>query len=133
MPITPGVYSNPGSAQFIWKLNPELTAIEYSTVVGNGSGLLDISPSAFLVDFCGNVYVSGWGGSVLGGGVPATELPTTEGAFLEDHADGFDFYLLVLKRDFEDIEYGTYMGSSNAREHVDGGTSRFDKYGVVYQ
>ena len=133
MPVSPGVYSNPGSAQFIWKLNPALTAIEYSTVVGNGSGLLDISPSAFLVDFCGNVYVSGWGGSVLGGGVPSVDLPTTEGAFLEEHADGFDFYLLVLKRDFEEIEYGTYMGSDNAREHVDGGTSRFDKYGVVYQ
>lgn len=134
MPVSAGVYSNPGSAQFIWKMPPDLTAIEYSTVFGNGSGTIDISPSAFLVDFCGNVYVSGWGGNVLAPATGTTEdMPTTDDAFLEEHADGFDFYLIVLTRDLEDLEYGTYMGSNNAREHVDGGTSRFDKFGVVYQ
>lgn len=133
MPVSPGVYSNPGSAQFIWKLDPELTAIEYSTVFGNGSGTIDISPSAFLVDFCGNVYVSGWGGSVLAGGVATTGMPTTDDAFQEDHPNGYDFYLIVLERDLEDLLYGTYMGGASAREHVDGGTSRFDKFGVVYQ
>ena len=29
--------------------------------------------------------------------------------------------------------YGTYLGGNQAQEHVDGGTSRFDKNGVVYQ
>ena len=29
--------------------------------------------------------------------------------------------------------YATYMGGGSAQEHVDGGTSRFDKNGVVYQ
>lgn len=132
MPTSVGVYSNPGSKQFIWKLNPNLTATDYTTVFGNGSSTTDISPSAFLVDFCGNVYVSGWGGSVLGGS-PTLDMPTTPDAFQETAPNGFDFYMIVLERDAESLLYGTYMGGGTAREHVDGGTSRFDKYGIVYQ
>ncbi len=133
MPTSPGAYSNPGSSQFIWKLNPDLDDTDYTTVFGNGSSTTDISPSAFLVDFCGNVYVSGWGGNILPGGAATEDMPTTDGAFLEESPNGFDFYMIVLERDAEDILYGTYMGGSSADEHVDGGTSRFDKYGVVYQ
>lgn len=133
MPTSPGVYSNPGSSQFIWKLNPDLTAIDYSTVFGNGSSTTDISPSAFLVDVCGNVYVSGWGGNILPGGAPTDGMPTTPDAFLEDAPNMYDFYMIVLARDAESLLYGTYMGGPTSREHVDGGTSRFDNYGVVYQ
>lgn len=132
MPTSPGVYSNPGSSQFIWKLNPELTATDYTTVFGNGESDLNISPSAFLIDFCGNVYVSGWGGSVLAGGIAIADMPLTPDAF-QDASTGFDFYMIVLERDATSLLYGTYMGGGTAREHVDGGTSRFDKYGVVYQ
>ncbi|MEO8712121.1 MAG: SBBP repeat-containing protein, partial [Parafilimonas sp.] len=49
--------------QFISKLDPDLTQVIYSANFGKGSGIPDISPTAFLVDVCGNVYVSGWGGS----------------------------------------------------------------------
>ncbi len=133
MPTSPDVYSNPGSSQFIWKLNSELTATEYTTVFGNGSPTTDISPSAFLVDFCGNVYVAGWGGNILPGGAETTGMPTTDDAYLEDSPNGFDFYMIVLERDAESLLYGTYMGGPDSDEHVDGGTSRFDKYGVVYQ
>ena len=133
MPVSPGVYSNAGSSQFIWKLNPELTATEFTTVFGNGSSTTDISPSAFLVDFCGNVYVSGWGGNILPGGASTSGMPTTVDAFLESSPNGYDFYMIVLERGAESLLYGTYMGGSSAKEHVDGGTSRFDKYGVVYQ
>ena len=33
------------------------------------------------------------------------------------------------------LVYGTYFGglSANSEEHVDGGTSRFDRNGIVYQ
>jgi hypothetical protein len=54
-------YSNPGSKQFIGKLRPDLSAYVYTTVFGNGSTRPNISPTAFLVDRCENVYVSGWG------------------------------------------------------------------------
>ncbi|MCK6650458.1 MAG: SBBP repeat-containing protein, partial [Bacteroidia bacterium] len=62
-PVTGGVYSNPNSSQFIHKLNPGLTSTAFSTVFGKGSNFsTDISLTAFLVDNCQNIYVSGWGG-----------------------------------------------------------------------
>jgi gliding motility-associated-like protein len=132
MPTSPGVYSNPGSKQFIWKLNPTLSATEFTTVFGNGSSNISISPSAFLVDVCGNIYVSGWGGNILTG-IATTGMPTTPDAFLETSPNGFDFYMIVLERNAESLLYATYMGGDESREHVDGGTSRFDSYGIVYQ
>ncbi len=131
MPVS-AAYSNPGSSQFIWKLLPDLSATEYTTVFGSGDGDVDISPAAFLVDVCGNVYVSGWGGNLLAGGTPIDNMPTFP-VVGETPPNGFDFYLFVLENDGTDILLGTYLGGASAKEHVDGGTSRFDKNGVVYQ
>ena len=39
---------------------------------------------------------------------------------------------MVLTDDAKQFLYGTYMGGADSRTHVDGGTSRFDKKGVVY-
>lgn len=124
--------SYPNSSQFIAKLNPTLTAIVNSTVFGNGSPNINISPSAFLVDICGNMYVSGWGANILQG-TPLNGMPVSADAFQSTPPNGFDFYLFVYKRDFSGLLYGSYIGGSQAQEHVDGGTSRFDKNGVVYQ
>jgi gliding motility-associated-like protein len=124
--------SYPGSSQFIAKLNPTLTAIVNSTVFGNGSPNINISPAAFLVDICGNMYVSGWGANILQT-TPLSGMPVTSDAFQGTSPNGFDFYLFVYKRDFSGILYGSYLGGNQAEEHVDGGTSRFDKNGVVYQ
>jgi gliding motility-associated-like protein len=60
-------------------------------------------------------------------------MPVTPDAFQGTPPNGFDFYLIVIKRDFQGLLYGSYLGGSQAQEHVDGGTSRFDKNGVVYQ
>ncbi|MEZ4923268.1 MAG: gliding motility-associated C-terminal domain-containing protein [Crocinitomicaceae bacterium] len=132
MPVINAPYSNPNSGQFIMKLLPDLATIDYSTVFGSGNGIPNISPSAFLVDVCGNVYVSGWGANILQS-VPLSGMPTTIDAFQSSPPDGFDFYLFVLERDAQSILYGSYLGDANAHEHVDGGTSRFDKFGIVYQ
>ena len=43
------------------------------------------------------------------------------------------FYFIVLDRDAQNLLYGTYFGDDSAAEHVDGGTSRFDKQGTIYQ
>ena len=131
-PVNNASYAIPGSSQFIIKLNPELTSNLNSAVFGNGSPNINISPAAFLVDICGNMYVSGWGANILQG-VPMSGMPVTPDAFQSSPPNGFDFYLLVIKREFQDILYGTYLGGGSAQEHVDGGTSRFDKNGVVYQ
>lgn len=132
MPVINAAYFNANSGQFIVKLEPDLDVVTYSTIFGNGNGTFNISPSAFLVDVCGNVYVSGWGANILQP-TPLNGMPVTSDAFQATPANGFDFYLFVLERDAQSLLYGSYLGGSSAQEHVDGGTSRFDKYGIVYQ
>ncbi len=135
-PVSDGVYSNPLSGQFIHKLNPELTETRFSTVVGSGSGIVDISPTAFLVNECGNIFLSGWGGEInlrtkYNGG-NTFDMPVTEDAF-QANTDGSDFYLMVLSENAGELLYGTFLGANTGSgEHVDGGTSRFDKRGIVY-
>jgi gliding motility-associated-like protein len=131
-PINNAGYFNGTSSNFIIKLNPSLTTNLASTRFGNGSNAIHISPAAFLVDICGNIYVSGWGANILQS-TPLAGMPTTTNAFQVTPPNGFDFYLFVLKGDFSNVLYATYLGGSSASEHVDGGTSRFDKNGIVYQ
>jgi len=132
MPVINATYSISNSGQYITKLNPDLTSVVYQTTFGNGNGQPNISPAAFLVDVCGNVYVSGWGANILQS-VGLTGMPVTANAFQPSSGNGFNFYLFVLERDAESLLYGSYIGDVNAQEHVDGGTSRFDKFGIVYQ
>jgi len=121
-PVTGGVYSDAGSAQFICKLSPMLDNLELATVIGSGSGTADISPIAFMVDNCGYIYFSGHGG--IGGN---TSLPTTVGAIQTSGG----FYLGVLDPGAVSMNYATHYGGM--QDHVDGGTSRFDPAGIVYQ
>lgn len=144
-PKVNAAYSNVGSQQFIHKLNNQLNTTIFSTPIGSGEGKTDFVPTAFLVNDCENIFVCGWGGSVnypfdlsvhngpyYQGGT-TYDLPTTPNAFqLTTDLQG-DFYLMVLKKDAEKILYGTYFGGKSEREHVDGGTSRFDKRGIVYE
>ena len=132
-PVINSTFVNPGSSQFVLKLAPDLVTPINSTVFGSGSATFDISPSAFLVDICGNIYISGWGGSILPGGSLMNNMPISANAFQSTPPNGHDFYLLVIERDFSGMLYGSYIGGGSAGEHVDGGTSRFDKNGVVYQ
>ncbi len=130
-PISPGVYSNNNSGQFIQKFSADLTTSLWSTQVGSGSNQIDISPAAFLVTTCGQIYLSGWGGNVNTNG-NTNGMPITPDAF-QSSTDGSDFYIMVLEADASALAYGTYFGGSASSEHVDGGTSRFDKNGTVYQ
>ena len=130
-PVCNAPYTNPSSSQFVIKLNNNLSTNIASTQIGNGSSQINISPSAFLVDICGNIYVSGWGANILQN-IPISGMPVSPNAF-QSTTTGFDFYLMVIEHDFQSLLYATYMGGPSAQEHVDGGTSRFDKNGVVYQ
>jgi len=134
LPISQGTYSNPNSGLFVHKYSADLNTLEASTIVGNGSGTTDIVPSAFLVDNCKKVYISGWAGLVNGSysGGTSVGLPITSDAY-QAGTDGSDFYLMVLEEDFSGLNYSTFFGSGGAYEHVDGGTSRFNKKGTVYQ
>lgn len=136
-PITNADYFVPNSGQFITKLTADLDSVKYSTRFGKGSGKADITLTAILVDICENVYISGWGGlnnySQPGQTYGSTAgLPITSDAF-QTTTDGADFYLFVLKANAEALLYATYFGGAQSQDHVDGGTSRFDKNGIVYQ
>lgn len=124
-------YSNANGSQFIQKLSPDLSTSIFSTVFGSGRSTVDISPTAFLVDDCENIYVAGWGGSTNSEG-HVGGMPLTADAE-QSSTDQSDFYFMVMERDAASLLYGTYFGDPVAHEHVDGGTSRFNKKGVVYQ
>lgn len=136
-PVVNSAFSQPGGKQFISKLKPDLSDYEYSTVFGTGGSNPNISPVAFLVDKCENVYVSGWGGSIdKDAGYPndgTTGLRVTPNA-IQSTTDGSDFYFFVLEKNGRSQLYGSFFGQNGgAGEHVDGGTSRFDRNGVIYQ
>ena len=133
MPITAGVYSNANSGQFLQKYSQDLSTIEAATVFGSGDGVINIVPSAFMVSNCKEVYLSGWGGASNGDVHYGTRnMPTTPDAFLST-SDGSDFYLMLLGPDFDELKFGTFFGGNGLGEHNDGGTSRFDRSGTVYQ
>ncbi|MFN8278243.1 MAG: PKD domain-containing protein [Chitinophagales bacterium] len=128
-------YNRLRSGQFISKFTPALDSVEWSNVFGSGRGLPDISPTAFLVDLCNKIYVSGWGSDFRPFG--STYL-TTKGLDITANAyqsttDTNDFYVMVMEDDASLLNYATYFGNPVAEDHVDGGTSRFDRKGVIYQ
>ncbi len=145
-PVTAGVYSNAGSSQFVIKMDSLLTTDVFSTVFGSGSSTqTNISPVAFLVDTCQNIYISGWGGN-LGFASAPTSVGTTNGmpitpasiaAPMKSTTDGYDFYFIALGKNASSLLFGAYLGRNDPNpgygEHVDGGTSRFDRQGIVYQ
>lgn len=128
-------YSNPGGKQFIGKFNPNLNNWIYRTVFGQGKANADISPVAFMVDRCQNLYVGGWGSSMI------TTTPPMEGTLglvwssdaIKSQTDNNDLYFLVLARNSDTLLYASFYGQNNGYpEHVDGGTSRYDQQGVIY-
>ncbi len=127
-------YNIPAGGQFIAKLDQDLGQLLLAARTGSGDGTPDISPTAFLVDVCDKIYTSGWGSSAggLGGALTTTGLPVTVDAHQTTTA-GHDLYLAVFDINMTALTYATYYGGDLSPEHVDGGTSRFDRRGRVYQ
>ncbi|MBI1183873.1 PKD domain-containing protein [bacterium] len=123
---------------FITKMKKDLSAIKISKKIG-ANNIINISPAAFSVDLCGRVYFSGWGGLFPSDNSTGNTygLKTTVDA-AKTKTDGRDFYIAVYTADLATPIYATFWGGddtgfNSSSEHVDGGTSRFDKRGVVYQ
>lgn len=127
----------PNGGQIISKLSSNLSQIIWSTAFGTGNLGPDISPTAFMVDLCKNIYISGWGSPAVNSHVGnltcgTSGLPITNDAF-QKTTDNNDFYFLSLSDDASRLVFATYFGGNRSSEHVDGGTSRFDKKGCIYQ
>ena len=136
IPRTAGTFGNDSGKIFLQKFDGSLQNLIWSTAIGNNINQA-LVPSAFLVDTCGRLYFSGWGGRVnnfVSGNQNTTTrgLPTTDDAFLKT-SDGSDFYFCVLGADATSLEYATFFGANGGNEHVDGGMSRFDKSGIITQ
>lgn len=130
--IQNAAWNLPNGGQFLSKLSPNLESITWSTTYGTGNGGPDISPTALLVDYCNNIYMSGWGGPALNGFGGTSGLPISPGAF-QSSTDNNDYYFIVVKDDASALVYATFFGDPMSHDHVDGGTSRFDKKGKIYQ
>jgi gliding motility-associated-like protein len=140
-PVSQGVYQNAKSSQFIHALDANLSKTLFSTVIGSGRGTPDISPTAFLVSECGNIYIAGWGGNVNQGTGNNEESSTFDLVVTEDAiqptTNGNNFYIAILEQGAKSLLYATFFGSLSRDtgiqgDHVDGGTSRFDKNGTIY-
>lgn len=130
-PTSTNIFSVANTHQFISRFNPSLTTLNMSTVFGNYTNNFDISPAAFSVDKCSNIYLSGWGANFLIPGLALSNMPLAVPT--QSTTDGFDFYFMGLDSNCASLKYGSYFGGNVSQEHVDGGTSRFDPKGKIYQ
>ncbi len=145
-------YSIPNSGQYIAKFNSDMSELEWSTVFGTGNGKPNISISAFDVDICDRIYLAGWGRdwphsfyNEHGDYYTWDDTFGTKGMevtpdAIQSETDGMDFYIMVLDEDANELEYATFFGElryagcgASGRDHVDGGTSRFDRKGHIIQ
>lgn len=139
--VTPGVYKNNSGTIFVTRFSPDLNTVITSTRLGNSVPKNALPPSAFVVDICGQIYGSVWGGynnrsrySRLTHSFRSTTnaLPVTSDA-LQTNTDTSDFWFFVLSPSMDNLVYATYFGEYGEGDHVDGGTSRYDKRGIIYQ
>jgi gliding motility-associated-like protein len=130
------LWSQLNSGIVVSKFNLNLDQMVWSTTIGNGLGVPNLSPAAFLVDVCGRIYISGWGGTVNNMFNPSTgntlNLWVSPNAY-QSVTTGNDFYLMILNPEVSSPYYATFFGGPTSAEHVDGGTSRFDHKGIIYQ
>ena len=133
-------YSQYNSGQFIAELPSNLKSLKWSTVFGTGNGKPNISLTAFSVDLCRRIYLAGWGRewdkwSKIEG---TKNMEVTPNA-TQKTTDGQDFYIMVLYENATALDYATFLGELHygsgycGHDHVDGGTSRFNKKGEIYQ
>ncbi|MCL2326916.1 MAG: gliding motility-associated C-terminal domain-containing protein [Bacteroidetes bacterium] len=155
-------FQQPNSGQFLASFSNDLSTLNWSTVFGSGNGTPNITPTAFEVDICNRIYLAGYGReweTDYSIGTYYNEywkewmydngwyfMQGTKNMFItpdayQKHTDGKDFYLMVIDDEANEVGYATYFGEihnyntcrGSGREHVDGGTARFDKKGNIYQ
>ena len=95
-PNSSWVYGNvwtSGNGHFVTKLNNSLSQKLLSTAFGNSIQSYQLSPTAMMVDICGNVHISGWGGNTNETNING--FPITQDAF-KTTTDVGDFYLITI-------------------------------------
>ena len=117
---TPGAYQGAMSRSYIAKLKPGLDSVCFISTFN------ELAPTALMVDECNYIYAAGHGGLNTSIGT-LSGLQTTIDAF---QTGSGGFYLLTLEPDAVALKFGSYYGPADS--HVDGGTCRFNKQGIIY-
>jgi gliding motility-associated-like protein len=107
------------------------------------------NPGWFFDPYYGYYRYDAYGWRFLQG---TKNLPITADAY-QSYTDGQDFYIMVIDDEAKNLDYATFIGEINyggwisydgvnvinipcnysGHDHVDGGTSRFDNKGYIYQ
>lgn len=136
-------YGTPNAGMLLARMAPDMTTLRWSTVFGT-PGRINLSPTAFSSDICNRIYAAGWGRDFVGynnvtwNTAGTAGMETTPDAY-NSTTDGQDFYILSLDADGNNLQYATFFGelhgesSAGGGDHVDGGTSRFDRLATLYQ
>jgi gliding motility-associated-like protein len=124
IPITPGCYGVQNTDVFIAKFNAGLSTLIWQTTIGDSTSAWgnSFSPNAFMVDKCRKIYVGGFGAM-------GNTMYTTSNAFFTATSPNVGYYMTALEPNASSVNFASYFEG----DHVDGGTSRFDPTGVVYQ
>ncbi len=121
-PISANVFHLTETDLFIDKLTPDLSSSIFSSRIGNAqSQQKQLVPSAFLVDTCNNIYISGFEAN--------NGLPVSADAFATGNRS---FWFGVFEPEFTDLLFGTYFGVLPI-DHTHEGIHRFDPNGIIYQ
>ena len=109
-PATPGAFDtsdNGNDDVFVTKLDPNGSALVYSTYLGGGAA--DVG-EAIALDAAGNAYVTGYSQS--------TDFPTTPGAYDTVHSPfgERDAFVAKLNGTGQSLVYSTFLGAHNGQE-----------------
>lgn len=124
IPSTSGQYSGDGSLHALLN-DPVISIMKFTSDLSTRvwvCSLDEMTPTAFSVGECDNIYF-------------AAHSPIAMMGFYETTPDAIDtnnpFYVISLDAEATTLLYATRFGSMQAHSH--GGTSRFDKNGMLYQ
>jgi PKD repeat protein len=121
LPLIGGGYNDPGSWQFIACFDPELNNLIHYHLVGAGEGATNMYwPSAFMVDDCNRIYLTGDGGSQT-----VSNVNTTPDALYSEGS----FYTAVYGADMSELIYGSYLGGN----HRHGPDNQYNRKGIICQ
>jgi gliding motility-associated-like protein len=134
-------FPSQNKGQFIMELSENLSTKVRSMAFGTEDRYPDLVFTSFRVDDCKNINLAAYSfgefkdNNGVDQAMNATGLPTTLDALFPNvlASNGNAFYFMIIEQNMNSLKYGSFFGAQNSTLHVDGGTSRFDEKGILYQ
>ncbi len=93
---------------FVTKLNPDGTALEYSTYLGGSKA-----------EYCGGIALDSNGDAFITGSTYSDDFPTTPGSYQTEFAVWCDAFVAKLNPTASALVYATFLGGNSADEAND--------------